>query len=106
VRTIGGSSLGVLAVVSTNALMILRCPLYLLWMRSVISAMPGDGQKPQSRLFRMPRRITITVPQATAEHLEQRSIREGRSHSNLAAVLLERAITAEQILSPQQGCHG
>jgi hypothetical protein len=75
-------------------------------MRSVISAMPGDGQKPQSRLFRKPQRITITVPQATAEHLVQRSIREGRSLSNLAAVLLERAITAEQIQPPRQGDQG
>lgn len=75
-------------------------------MRLVISAMPGDGQTPQSRLFRKPRRITITVPQATAELLVQRSFREGRSLSNLAAVLLERAITTEQIEPPREGCHG
>ncbi|MFM7286765.1 MAG: ribbon-helix-helix domain-containing protein [Cyanobium sp.] len=52
------------------------------------------------------RSVTLTVPQATAEHLVQRSIREGRSLSNLAAVLLERAITAEQIQPSQQGDHG
>ena len=77
--------------------MILCRPLYLLRMHSVISAMPGDDQKPQRFLFRKPRRITITLPQVTADLLGPRRSREGRSLSNLAAVLLERAITAEQI---------
>lgn len=99
--------------------MILCRPLYPLPMHSVISAMPGDDQKLQRFLLRKPRRITITLPQLTAELLGQRRIREGRSLSNLVAVLLERAITAEQIqlaqqssrlgrLSPQsqQDCHG
>jgi len=94
-----------LAVVSSNALMILRCPLYLLWIRSVIFAMSGDDHKPQSCLFRKPRRITITVPQITVARLLQRSISEGRSLSNLAAVLLERAVTTEQIQPPRQECH-
>jgi hypothetical protein len=79
VRRIGGSSLGVLAVVSTNALMILRCPLSLLWMRSAISAGAGENQKTQGSLLRKPRGITITLPQITIELLVQRSIREGIS---------------------------
>jgi hypothetical protein len=52
-------------------------------------------------LFRKPRRITITVSQLTAELLVQRSLREGRSLSNLAAVLLERAIKPEQANPPE-----
>jgi hypothetical protein len=53
--------------------------------------------------LRKPRRITITLPLVVAEHLMQRNLREGCSLSTLAAVLQERAITAEH---GQQGCHG
>jgi len=62
----------------------------------------GGSDSRQNYLFRKPRRITITIPQVTAELLLQRSAREGRSLSNLAAVLLEQAIKAEQIQPPQQ----
>lgn len=43
--------------------------------------------------FQAPRRITITVPYAAYTQLMQRSDYEGRSLSNLAAFLLEQAIT-------------
>ena len=42
-------------------------------------------------LFRKPQRISITLPYETYRHLIERSVREGRSISNLAAFLLEAA---------------
>jgi hypothetical protein len=63
-------------MVSSNALMILRYSLDLLWMRYPISAGSGEDQKTQSSLLRKPRCITITLPQITTELLVQRSIRE------------------------------
>ncbi len=66
-------------MVSSNALMILRYSVDLLWMRSAISAGSGEDQKAQSSLLRKPRRITITLPQITIELLVQRSISEGIS---------------------------
>jgi hypothetical protein len=47
-------------------------------------------------LFRKPKRITITVPDQIYRTLEERSMREGRSISNLAAYLLERAVASEK----------
>ena len=41
---------------------------------------------------RCPRRITTTIPNTVFSSLEQRSLREGRSLSNLAAHLLECAL--------------
>ena len=75
-RKIGGGSVGNLPMMSSNALMILRYSLDLLWMRYPISAGSGEDQKTQSSLLRKPRRITITLPQITTELLVQRSIRE------------------------------
>lgn len=45
---------------------------------------------------RRPKRITITVSHAVAEHLLSRSDEQGRSTSNLAAHLLEVALDAMQ----------
>ncbi len=45
---------------------------------------------------RRPKRITITVSHAVAEHLLSRSDEQGRSTSNLAAHLLEVALEAMQ----------
>jgi metal-responsive CopG/Arc/MetJ family transcriptional regulator len=45
--------------------------------------------------LRKPKRITITIPQAVYEKLEQLSHDDGRSMSNLAAYLLERGIQKE-----------
>jgi hypothetical protein len=42
--------------------------------------------------FRSPRRVTITLPFATFELLQERADGEGRSLSNLAAFLLESAL--------------
>ena len=47
-------------------------------------------------LFRKPKRITITVSDQIYRTLEERSTREGRSISNLAAYLLERAVASEK----------
>ena len=44
--------------------------------------------------FRVPRRITITVPYRAYQRLLERSEQEGRSLSNLAAFLLENAMDA------------
>lgn len=45
----------------------------------------------QQQAFRRPQRITITVPWQLHQSLLRRSDSEGRSLSNLAAWLLERA---------------
>jgi hypothetical protein len=41
---------------------------------------------------RSPKRISVTLPYATFLALEERSLREGRSLSNLAAFLIEQAL--------------
>jgi hypothetical protein len=46
-----------------------------------------------SYLSRRPQRLTITVSHAVATHLIEQSNDQGRSISNLAAYLLERALT-------------
>jgi hypothetical protein len=46
-------------------------------------------------LFRVPRRVTITLPHSTYSHLVERSDVEGRSMSNLAAYLLEASLGKE-----------
>ena len=52
----------------------------------------GSGHAPARRtiVLKAPRRITITIPHSTFEHLIQRSDEQGRSLSNLAAYMLER----------------
>lgn len=42
--------------------------------------------------FRRPRRLSLTIPQRVLEQLERCALQEGRSLSNLAAYLLERAL--------------
>jgi hypothetical protein len=46
-----------------------------------------------SYLSRRPQRLTITVSHSVAQHLIEQSNDQGRSISNLAAYLLERALT-------------
>ena len=41
---------------------------------------------------RSPKRLTITIPFTVFSALEQRSVEEGRSLSNLAAFLLEHSL--------------
>jgi len=43
-------------------------------------------------VFRSPKRVTITLPNATFEELQSRADGEGRSLSNLAAFLLESSL--------------
>lgn len=57
-------------------------------------------------LFRKPRRITVTVPDQIYRSLLERSSREGRSISNLAAFLLERAVTETQPAVPSRQIQG
>ena len=57
--------------------------------------------------FRSPRRVTITLPFATYQDLQDRADGEGRSLSNLAAFLLEsglqeRPATGAAAEAPQQ----
>ncbi|MEB3307918.1 MAG: hypothetical protein VKK98_07190 [Cyanobacteriota bacterium] len=57
---------------------------------------PTNRQQPfdrTNRAFRRPKRLTITVPFSTYQRLVVRSDHEGRSLSNLAAFLLEIAIS-------------
>ncbi|MFN5192819.1 MAG: ribbon-helix-helix domain-containing protein [Cyanobacteriota bacterium] len=51
--------------------------------------------------MRRPQRICITVSFATYQSLQERSLREGRSLSNLAAFLLEKQLQLP--LDPGQG---
>lgn len=55
---------------------------------------PAKPMAKQGRpaVFRAPRRISITLPEHPYRQLVERSNREGRSISNLAAFLLEQAI--------------
>lgn len=56
-----------------------------------------------SAMQRKPRRITITLNQATYEHLLARCDREGRSLSNLCAFMLEAAaLTKIEPVSPSR----
>ena len=45
--------------------------------------------------FKSPKRISITIPHNAYEHLLKQSDHEGRSLSNLAAFLLEMAISKQ-----------
>lgn len=53
------------------------------------------GQEVLRHAARKPQRITVTIPQAVYESLGELSFREGRSMSNLASFMLERAIRAQ-----------
>ena len=70
-------------------------------MGSAISSSSAGVPLAPDGFVRKPRRITVTVSQRTAERLLQRSLKEGRSLSSLEAVLLERAIKAEQANPPE-----
>ena len=50
----------------------------------------GHASAHRTVVLKAPRRITITIPHSTFEHLIQRSDEQGRSLSNLAAYMLER----------------
>ena len=54
----------------------------------------SDSTSPNAGSFRSraPKRLTITLPYTVFSALEQRSLQEGRSLSNLAAYLIERSL--------------
>ncbi|MEB3265528.1 MAG: hypothetical protein VKN13_02825 [Cyanobacteriota bacterium] len=56
--------------------------------------------------MRRPQRICITVSFATYQSLQERSLREGRSLSNLAAFLLEKQLHLPAEGSPTQVLQG
>ena len=57
---------------------------------------PQAANRPKlTPLHRAPRRVTITVPYALYSELLARSDQQGRSLSNLAAFLIEAAISAQ-----------
>ena len=47
---------------------------------------------PVSRMFRSPKRISVTVPDAVYDYLQACSDHQGRSLSNYAAHLLEQSM--------------
>lgn len=47
--------------------------------------------------FRHTCRITVTIPERVHYWIHERSVREGRSASNLIAVLLQKLMDAEQL---------
>ncbi|MEY3767825.1 MAG: hypothetical protein RLZZ11_895 [Cyanobacteriota bacterium] len=60
---------------------------------------PGQADRRQRlEALRSPRRISITLPHHAFTYLVQRSNQEGRSLSNLAAFLLESAISENHTL--------
>ena len=61
-------------------------------MSDLLSVRSSAAGTPLPVLFRKPRRISVTIPESTARLLTERSLMEGRSLSNLAAVLLEREL--------------
>lgn len=52
---------------------------------------------PLAALHRKPQRLTITISAGTFERLADRAGLEGRSLSNLAAYLLETALSAREV---------
>jgi hypothetical protein len=60
---------------------------------SVMATPLSVGSSPSLKpAFRSPRRVTITLPFATFQELQERADGEGRSLSNLAAFLLESSL--------------
>lgn len=55
----------------------------------------SPAQEPRNLALRSPKRITITPPFGAYQKLQERCDQEGRSLSNLAAYLLEYALTAQ-----------
>lgn len=50
--------------------------------------------------FRTPKRVSITIPHCTHQRLLELSDQQGRSLSNLAAYLLESALSDDQAPQP------
>ncbi|KEF43404.1 MAG: hypothetical protein ER33_01280 [Cyanobium sp. CACIAM 14] len=61
-----------------------------------------DSSARSAEVFRSPQRVTITIPYATYQQLLERSDRQGRSMSNLAAYLLESALLGQRALHGEE----
>lgn len=70
-------------------------------MKSITSPVRTSAPLATLPAMRRPQRICITVSFATYQSLQERSLREGRSLSNLAAFLLEKQLQLP--LDPGQG---
>lgn len=61
-------------------------------MQATINGWNSKELECKASAFRVPRRITITIPNGVYEALIERSNEEGRSLSNLAAFLIEKTL--------------
>jgi hypothetical protein len=69
-----------------------------IWEKGGIDPVHHQSKECKNGIFlgnRTPRRVTITLSYAAYKGLEMRSAMEGRSMSNLAAFILERALSQE-----------
>jgi hypothetical protein len=55
----------------------------------------GFGEETSS-VFLSPKRLSVTLPDSVMKKLLKKSLREGRSLSNLAAFLVEQSLAGEQ----------
>ena len=55
----------------------------------------GFGEETSSVLL-SPKRLSVTLPDSVMKKLLKKSLREGRSLSNLAAFLVEQSLAGEQ----------
>jgi hypothetical protein len=61
---------------------------------SILSIEPNSFASRIASAKRLPMRVTITIPYSTHQRLIKQSQYEGRSLSNLAAVIIEQALEA------------
>ena len=62
------------------------------WNSDSLKALTTSSYTVKTFASRTPKRITITIPDATFRKIVQRSNEEGRSLSNLAAYILEQGL--------------
>ena len=62
------------------------------WNSDSLKALTTSSYTVKTLASRTPKRITITIPDATFQKIVQRSNEEGRSLSNLAAYILEQGL--------------
>ena len=62
------------------------------WNSDSLRAVTASSYTVKTFASRTPKRITITIPDATFQKIVQRSNEEGRSLSNLAAYILEQGL--------------
>ena len=54
----------------------------------------GGGEETSS-VFLSPKRLSVTLPDSVMKKLSKKSLREGRSLSNLAAFLVEQSLASD-----------